>query len=251
MSKQTPEPAAPRRLSFAQKLALAGGAGVAITGIAPQSADATPIQSTTLPLSPPATGGGGTSWDVDGDGTPDFRLGNFSAISASVTELGLARFVVPGSRTSDGFAKLAAGFNVGATMTGAFKFFGSAQGNVTITDSGLIGPDASSQGWAMGDLGYFGFQFTNSSGVHYGWGQINIHGATGDFVIGQGFTLTEAYYNGDPNAAIAVGDRGTAVPEIDPAAAGSVLSLVIGSLAMLERRRKLRAADASPTAVSA
>jgi hypothetical protein len=39
---------APRRLSFAQKLALAGGAGAAITGIAAQSADATPIQSTTL-----------------------------------------------------------------------------------------------------------------------------------------------------------------------------------------------------------
>ena len=250
MTMPTHETAAPRRMSLAQKIALAGGAGVAITGIAPQSADATPIQSTTLPLSPPATGGGGTSWDVDGDGTPDFRLGNFSAISASVTELGLARFVAPGSRTSDGFAKLAAGFNVGATMTGGFKFFNIDQSQVTITDGGLIGPDASGQGWAMGDIGYFGFQFTNSSGVHYGWGQINIHGATGDFVIGQGFTLTEAYYNSVAGAAIAVG-AGTAVPEIDPAAAGSVLSLVIGSLAMLERRRKLRAADASPTAVSA
>jgi len=73
MSKQTPEPAAPRRLSFAQKLALAGGAGAAFTGIAPQSAEATPIQSTTLPLSPPATAGT-TSWDIDGDGTEDFRL---------------------------------------------------------------------------------------------------------------------------------------------------------------------------------
>ena len=66
MTKQTPEPAAPKRMSFAQKLALAGGAGAAITGVAaPQSADAVPIQSTTLPLSPPATNGS-TFWDVDG-----------------------------------------------------------------------------------------------------------------------------------------------------------------------------------------
>ena len=235
MSTSSLATAAPRRLSFAQKLVLAGGAGVAITGIAPQSADATPIQSTTLPLSPPATLNGGTSWDVDGDGTPDFRLGNFSAVSASVTELGLARFVAPGSMASDGFAKLAAGFNVGATMTGAFKFLGSAQSVVTITGGGAIGGDAGAQGWAMGDLGYFGFKFTNVSGVHYGWGQINIHGATGGFVIGQGFTLTEAYYNSVAGAAIAV-----AVPEPDPAAAGSALSLVIGSLAILKRRRMRR-----------
>jgi hypothetical protein len=70
MTMQTPEPAAPRRMSLAQKIALTGGVGAAITGIAPQSADATPIQSTTLPLSPPVTTGT-TSWDVDGDGTPD------------------------------------------------------------------------------------------------------------------------------------------------------------------------------------
>jgi len=102
----------------------------------------------------------------------------------------------------------------------------------------------------MGDIGYFGFKFTNASGVHYGWGQINIHGGTGGFVYGQGFTFTEAYYNSVAGAPITVGDRGTPVPEIDPASAGSVMSLVMGSLAMLERRRMRRAADASPTTVS-
>ena len=120
-----------------------------------------------------------------------------------------------------------------------------------MTRFGNIGDAAASNGWTLGDIGYFGFKFTIGSGVHYGWGTINFHGVTGGFVQGQGFTLTEAYYNGIAGAAIAVGDRGTAVPEIDPASAGSVMSLVIGSLAMLERRRKLRAADASPTTVSA
>ena len=129
-----------------------------------------------------------------------------------------------------------------------FKFFGSAQNYITITGFGNIGADASEQGWFVGDIGFFGFKFTKESGVHYGWGQINLHGVTGGFVAGQGFTFTEAYYNSDPNAPIAVGDRGIAVPEIDPASAGSVLSLVIGSLAILERRRKLRG-SAADTAV--
>ena len=96
----------------------------------------------------------------------------------------------------------------------------------------------------MGDIGYFGFKFTTASGVHYGGGQINIHGGTGGFVYGQGFTFTEAYYNDTVGASIQVGDTGgspSSVPEIDPASAGSVLSLVMGSLAMLERRRLRRA----------
>ena len=253
MSKQTPEPAAPRRLSFAQKLALAGGAGAAIAGVAaPQSADAVPIQSTTLPLSPPATAGT-VPWDIDGDGTEDFRLRNLGGNAASFGNVGaapsLARFVVPNTLTESGFAKLSAGFNISATMPG-FSFFPDPEFN-SMTRFGNIGNAAAGNGWAMGDIGYFGFKFTNSSGVHYGWGQISFHGVTGGFVQGQGFTLTEAYYNGVAGAPIAVGDRGTAVPEIDPASAGSVMSLVIGSLAMLERRRKLRAADASPTTVSA
>jgi len=149
--------------------------------------------------------------------------------------------------TESGFAKLSAGFNIGATMSG-FSFFPDPEFN-SMTRNGNIGSAAGGNGWTLGDIGFFGFKFTNSSGVHYGWGQINIHGATGGFVIGQGFTLTDAYYNSVAGAPIAVGDTGsTAVPEIDPAAAGSVLSLVIGSLAMLERRRKLRGSAADTAA---
>ena len=251
MTKQTPEPAAPKRMSFAQKLALAGGAGAAIAGVAaPQSADAVPIQSTTLPLSPPATAGT-VPWDIDGDGTEDFRLRNLGGNAASFGNVGaapsLARFVVPNTITESGFAKLSAGFNISATMPG-FSFFPDPEFN-SMTRFGNIGNAAAGNGWAMGDIGYFGFKFTNTTGVHYGWGQLNLHGATGSFVAGQGFTFTEAYYNSDPNAPIAVGDTGSAaVPEIDPASAGSVMSLVIGSLAMLERRRKLRGSAAETAA---
>jgi hypothetical protein len=254
MSPSASPAAAPRRLSFAQKLALASGAGAAITGIAPQSADAAVIQSTTLPLSPPATPGT-TSWDIDGDGTEDFQLRNLFGNLASFGNVGnapsLARFVVGSTVTESGFAKLNSGFNVGAIMPG-FKF---ATNNefISMTNRGNIGGAAASNGWALGDIGFFGFKFTNGSGVHYGWGTIDIHGVvTGTFVQGQGFTVTEAYYNDVAGAPITVGDRGgTAVPEIDPASAGSVLALVMGSLAMLERRRLRRAADDSVTTVSA
>ena len=234
----------PRRISTSQKLALASGAGAALAGaFVPQSAEAGIVQSTTLTLSPPASSGS-NFWDVDGDGTNDFRLRNRASSSASLTEVGLARFVSPAARTDDGFAKLNAGFNVDGSMTAGYKFFSNDQRGISITTNGRIGGDAGADGWALGDIGYFGFKFSNASGIHYGWGQANVHGATGGYSVGQGFTFTEAYYNTTPNASIQVGDTGgspSSVPEIDPASTGSVLSLVMGSLAMLERRRLRRA----------
>ena len=247
-----------RAISFSQKLALASGAGAALAGVvAPQSASSMPIQSFTLPLSPPATvNDGSNDWDVDGDGTTDFRLRNASVSmgyntfpAAQLIEMGqsaaasnYARLVSPAGKTFDGFAKLSAGFIIGQTMTGGFKF-NSAGGGPTVTLDGHIG-SIGTQGWALGDIGYFGFQFTARDGHHFGWGQIEITGSP----QGQGYTITKAYYDNVPGASIAVG----VVPEIDPASAGSVISLVMGSLAMLERRRMRRAADAStPPAASA
>ena len=230
-----------RRLSLSQKLAVASGAAAAFAGVAaPQVAEAGIVQSTTLTKSPPASDGYGY-WDVDGDGTDDFRLENVRGSQANLTQLG-GEFVSPASRENQGFAKLNTGFNVGGSLAAGYKFFSGNPVVNSMTSYGGIDPVAGAQGWAIGNTGYFGFKFSNTSGVHYGWGQINIHGATGGFVQGQGYTLTEAYYNDTPDASIKVGDTGAAsVPEIDPASAGSVLSLVMGSLAMLERRRLRRA----------
>ena len=245
MTVQVSDATSARRLSLSQKLAVASGAAAAFAGVAaPQSAEAGIVQSTTLPMSPPASVGS-NFWDVDGDGTNDFRLRHSSSSTSStryatLTELGPARFVSPAARASDGFAKLNAGFNVGGSLVAGYKFFSSPQAGITITSSGAIGGKAGAQGWAIGDTGYFGFKFSTMSGVHYGWGQISITGTP----VGQGYTLAEAYYNDTVGASIEVGDTGgspSSVPEIDPASAGSVLSLVMGSLAMLERRRLRRA----------
>jgi len=244
-----------RSRSLSQKLALASGAAAAFTGVAaPQLAEAEIIRSTTLPLSPPASGaslplsGGVNYWDVDGDGTNDFRLFNRLNNLARLTDLGPARFVCSINATTDGFAKLNTGFNVGGALVAGYKFQSFSSSDITMTNRGAIGGDIGAQGWSIGNTGYFGFKFSNASGVHYGWGQASFTGTPG----GQGYTLTEAYYNSTPDASIQVGDTGAAsVPEIDPASAGSVLSLVMGSLAMLERRKMRRAADASATTVSA
>ena len=242
MTVQISDANSARRLSLSQKLAVASGAAAALVGaVAPQSADAAIVQSPTLPMSVPSSPNSSDTWDVDGDGTPDFNLRRQTS-SASVTELGATRFVFasPGVVWKC-FAKLSAGFDVGATMPG-FTFFSHSNKSVTITKQNDIGLDAGANGWANGDIGYFGFKFSNTSGVHYGWGQIDIK-STGSFsYVGQGYTFTEAYYNDTSDASITVGDTGAAsVPEIDPASAGSVLSLVMGSLAMLERRRLRRA----------
>ncbi len=251
-SKTTP----PRRLSTSQKLALASGAGAALAGaLVPQSAEAGIVQSTTLPLSPPSSIGNNI-WDVDGDGMPEFAVrhgGSDSTNSAGLFEAPTpanGQLVNPFGKNAV-LAKLAFGFAVGSNLPSAYQF-NSINNFCRLTISGAIDQNANDfGGWALGDTGYFGFKFENASGIHYGWGQANVHGATGPFVQGQGFTLTQAYYNDTPGASIQVGD--TAVPEIDPASAGSVLSLVMGSLAMLERRRlrRAKAADASPTTVSA
>ncbi|MCY3014478.1 MAG: hypothetical protein NT171_07230 [Planctomycetota bacterium] len=266
MTMPTHETAAPRRMSLAQKIALASGAGAAITGIAlPQSAEATPIQSTTVPLTP--TVGDYTYWDIDGNGTDDFGMYAYSSQSSAYFSQDpfvggqpgnlSGRFVFPQNGVPNpaentiAMTKLSVGVTIGSNLGTANRFISGTLGFGMVTQT-AISPEAAASGWALGDIGYFGFKFTNTSGVHYGWAQIDIHGQTGGYALSESFTITNAYYESTPGASINVGDTGaSAVPEIDPASAGSVMSLVIGSLAMLERRRKLRAADASPTAVSA
>ena len=138
-------------------------------------------------------------------------------------------------------------------MTGGVGFSTETSRSWTVTSNGDINSDMASYGWSLGDVGFFGFKFMDNNGnFYYGWGEIDIHGATGGFNVGRGFTVTQAYYNDTPDTPIAVGDTGAAgVPEIDPAGAGSVLSLVMGSLAMLERRRLRRKQDSDAATVSA
>ncbi len=96
--------------------------------------------------------------------------------------------------------------------------------------------------------GYLGFlsSGTDDYGTNgvYGWIK-----ATWD---GTNFQFYSAAYQSTPGVAIKAGDTGSAaVPEIDPSGLSSTMSLVIGSVAMLEQRRRKRAVAAATAAVTA
>jgi len=205
------------RRSIGEKLVLAGGAA-ALTMASGNPAQTAIVQSLTTPVSPES------SWDVDADSTPEFSATSFFSLR-SLNEIG-GRFVAPNWRSIDGFAKLASGFQVGASMPG-FKFFNTAQNPITVSAGSNIGGDLGAQGWSKGETGFFGFKFTNGTGTHYGWGEITLPLGNSPFAI------TKAYYETTPDTPILVGATG--VPE--PSTCALAL-LAAGGVAAYKGRRK-------------
>jgi hypothetical protein len=224
------------RKSIAEKVMLAGGAA-SLALASGTAAEGAVVSALNTPISPPVTLDNDffIPWDIDGDNVNDFELmHSFTSTSsnrwAQLGELGANRFVAPRSVISDGFAKLTSGFEVGYSMTG-HHFPVPLSPQISITYNGAIDTDASSQGWSLGDIGYFGFKFTSGGNIYYGWGEIDIHGSS----PGSGFTITKAYYDNTPGASITVGDTGGAIPE--PSTCALAL-LAAGGVAAYRSRRK-------------
>ena len=91
---------------------------------------------------------------------------------------------------------------------------------------------------AFGNNSYLGFK---TSQGNYGWIKATWNGTNT-------FQLYSAAYETVAGVSIKAGDSGTAVPEIDPSGLASAMSLVMGSVAMLEQRRRKRAAVAAESA---
>ncbi|MEI8368586.1 MAG: hypothetical protein WCJ31_09130 [Planctomycetia bacterium] len=91
---------------------------------------------------------------------------------------------------------------------------------------------------AFGNNSYLGFK---TSQGNYGWIKATWNGTNT-------FQLYSAAYESVAGVSIKAGDSGAAVPEIDPSGLASAMSLVMGSVAMLEQRRRKRAAVAAESA---
>ena len=95
-------------------------------------------------------------------------------------------------------------------------------------------------GTAPNQDGYFGVRFPDGSGGwNYGWVDVQFLGNDTHF----GMAAVETTLN----TSILAGHTTSpsSVPEIDPASAGSAMSLVAGVLAMVEQRRRRRAVPAT------
>ena len=93
----------------------------------------------------------------------------------------------------------------------------------------------SGAGTAPNQNGFFGVRFSNGSGGwNYGWVDVQFLGNYTHF----GMAAVETTLN----TSILAGQTTSpsSVPEIDPASAGSAMSLVAGVLAMVEQRRRRR-----------
>jgi hypothetical protein len=131
---------------------------------------------------------------------------------------------------------------------------GTAQGNTQVVNGGPLSLNTlidSSSAWtgqwyeqgpvpAPNKNGFFGVRFSNGSGGwNYGWVDVQWLGGNTRF----GMAAVETTLN----TPILAGQTTSPdpVPEIDPASAGSAMSLVAGVLAMVEQRRRRRAVPAT------
>ena len=168
-----------------------------------------------------------TEWDVDGDSTVDFNLVNlmvapFQSQSQLLGSQIVAQFEAPDAGSGNGWIKnvlndkmqrLNAGATVGpaqvfggAVADGTFNLqtgyvaAGSTEGTPTPVET-LLNPN-----WTVGEQGYFGFKFSKGGNTHYGWGVMEIDqlNTTGLPASGQGFVITNAYYETTPDTPVVV-----------------------------------------------
>ena len=204
------------------------------------SANAALIASTTIPeggLTSPSSPGT-SNWDIDNDGTDDFRFSKYTSTSSFgsyaylyLQDLGDARIAGPDANTQY-FKKLTAGAKLG-TANDALGFDASP-GNRTLISTSSSSTNLgfwlkNDGGWSLGDTGYFGFKFTSNGNTHYGWAEMTLSTTSAQA------TINEAWYNDTPDGIVEVG---VAIPE--PAEVGLGLGVLALGAAGLRRMRQNR-----------
>ena len=172
---------------------------------------------------------GATGWDVDGAGGDNFFLVNsvtlFGSLSAAANSNSL--LVDP----SIDLQNIATGGAVGA-LQATWR-----TGKLTLTY--LAGTQTVPGNFSPNTSGQFGFRFTEASNTYYGWGSLLIDGQA----TGQGFKITEAYYQSTPGTAINVGAVPGAVAAVpEPSNSMTLMALGAAGVVTWRSRRTAKAA---------
>ncbi len=182
------------------------------------------------------------NFDLDGNGTTDFRLGQRAGDTNGGGAIilgpsGLTLGVIGATVSSYNYAgRLAAGANIGATAAFLTLSAGTTFGARASLASGTGFPNSQ---WATPSpsTGYLGIRFAGVNGTEYAWLHLTIAGNTNPGA--RQITLIDAAYQTTPNTAIAAG----AVPEPSTKAALGLAALGAVGLAA-NRRRAARNAQA-------
>jgi hypothetical protein len=179
---------------------------------------------------------------VPGDGTsPTFKFGWSRDTNALGVQLdtvvqtaqpGKFAFVATGIGSLKNFA---AGQTVGPLGDQNFPKYATASYAAFYAANGdWSGNYAQGSNWSAGGSGYAGFNFLDSnSQPHYGWMELTVPTTS---VAGQKATLVQWAWESDANTPITISPGSAAVPEIDPASAGSAVALLVGGLALVEQQ---------------
>jgi len=172
-----------------------------------------------------------TFWSVDGD-EDDFALNNYGGTSAGFNSAG-GELLARSSGTDTYFLRNVA---TGFVIDGAQNWFTGVN-----FDTLSQGGNAYNPFFTKNVSGQFGFRLDNPEGFLYGWGSLVIDGTP----VGQGFKITEAYYNTTAGAAISVGQVPVAVPE---PASMTLMALGAAGVAAWRARRTVKAAAGAESA---
>jgi hypothetical protein len=199
-------------------------AGVAAAQGIPGFSFVTSADVTLGSLRPPATAGV-LQWDVDGVGGDNFFLQNrfLGAPSAIFGPIGYNGSTLLGAR---GEGLLINNLATGAPVNGAAAW---------TNDLAIVTSNGVNRGGAnFTPNGQFGFRFLSGSDTFYGWGSMVVDLTP----AGQGFKITEAYYNTVPGAGINVGAVPVAVPE-----PSSMALLAVGAAGVTAWRARRKRAE--------
>lgn len=199
-------------------------AGVAAAQNIPGFSFVTSTNVTLGVLEPPSVLNTSTVWDVDGSGTPDYQLGKLKPSITTGARLGFLGQnklqVVQGEGLY--LQNLATNALVGpGTQLRSTNIFVTMAGNIDFAT-----------GFTLNQPGQFGFSFSGTGGTYFGWGSLVIDGTP----TGQGFKITEAYYNTAPGVGINVG----AVPVPEPS---SMALLAVGAAGVTAWRARRKQAE--------